>query len=124
MFALLRKVARPFTRTALIAFTWSHRHEVLRWGRSFWLELRRGPLDLNRLYRLGRVLWHISADETLAGAKQLRIVRIDGDSVVLDTEPGWRGTPRLVMRLHEVGGVNRIVDSVGRELSPAIAAVA
>ncbi len=38
---MLRTVANPFTRTAMIAFAWANRHTILRWGRSFWNELRR-----------------------------------------------------------------------------------
>jgi hypothetical protein len=121
MFRLARKLTNPFTRTAVLAFAWTHRHEILRWGRSLWAELTRpGRIEPSRLSTIAQVLWKIAGDESLSRSKKLRSVRLDGDVLVLDTARGWRGTPVLVSRLQDVSGIRRIVDSSGREVGPVI----
>ena len=50
MLGRFRSIANPFTRAAILAFVWSHRRTIMRWGRSFWNELRRPePIDRHRL---------------------------------------------------------------------------
>lgn len=121
MFRLVRKVVNPFNRTALVLFAWSHRRTIMRWGRSFWTELRSpGPIDRRRLGLIGRVLWTITRDEELAKARQLRHVRLDGDTVVVDAPPTWRGTARLVDELAAIPGITGVVDRQGRPLSGSI----
>lgn len=121
MFRLARRLTNPFTRTAVLAFAWTHRHEILRWGRSLWAELTRpGRIEPARLATIAQVLWKVTSDESLSRSKKLRGVRLDGDVLVLDTARGWRGTPVLVSRLHDVRGVSRVVDGSGVELRPAI----
>lgn len=121
MFRLLRTAANPFNRTALLLFAWAHRRTIMRWGRSFWTELRSpGRIDRRRLALIGRVLWAITRDEQLASARQLRHVRLDGDTVVVDTTPKWRGTARLVDELVTIPGVAGVVDTRGRSLSGSI----
>jgi hypothetical protein len=123
MSRLLRKFANPFGRTALMAFAWSHRRTIMRWGRSFWTELRKpGSIDSDRLRTIGSVLWAITRDDELAGAKQLRQVRLDGNVLVVDTAPGWRGTARLVDELDDVAGVSAITDTRGNVLAGTVSA--
>jgi hypothetical protein len=121
MFRMLRKVANPFNRTALLLFAWSHRRTIMRWGRSFWTELRSaGPIDRRRLTVIGRVLWAITRDEELAKARQLRQVRLDGDTVVVDAPRSWSGTARLVDELSAIPGIVDVVDERGRPLSGSV----
>jgi hypothetical protein len=121
MLRALSKVANPFTRTAIIAFVWTHRRTILRWGRSFWTELRKpGVIEPARLTLIGRVLWTITRDDELAKAKQLRHVQLDGTTLIVDTSPGWRGTARLVDELDDVPGITRIVDAKGNLLAGTI----
>lgn len=121
MFRALRTIANPFTRTAIIAFVWTHRRTILRWGRSFWNELRQpGRIDPKRLTLIGQVLWTITRDERLARARQLRQIRLDGTTLVVDASPGWNGTARLVDELSEVRGVTAITDARGTPLSGTI----
>ena len=121
MFRMMRTVANPFTRTAIIAFVWSHRRTILRWGRSFWNELRHpGRIDPKRLTLIGQVLWAITRDERLANARQLRNVSLDGTTLVVDTSSGWTGTARLVDELSKIKGVGAITDSKGRPLQGSI----
>ncbi|MGB0113435.1 MAG: hypothetical protein WBP59_09470 [Ilumatobacteraceae bacterium] len=125
MFRSLRTIANPFTRTALIAFTWSHRRTILRWGRSLWNELREPRrIDPARLVLIGKVLWAITREEQFAQARQLRHVRLDGDSLVVDATPGWRGTARLVDELAEIDGISAIVDAQGTPLSGTVTTTA
>lgn len=125
---MLRRIAmlfNPFTRTAVLAFAWSHRRSIMRWGRSLYAELRRpGRIDPRRLRQIARVLWVITGDDELARARQLREVRLEGDELVVDTTPGWKRTARLVDALQEVPGITRIVDRNGNVLAGTIATTA
>lgn len=117
----MRMFANPFTRTAVIAFVWSHRRTINRWGRSFLGELRRpGRIEPKRLSLIGQVLWMITRDERLANARQLRHVRLDGSVLVVDTSSGWSGTARLVDGLSGIAGISSITDSKGRALQGSI----
>lgn len=121
MIRALRTLTNPFTRTAILAYVWAHRRTILRWGRSFWQELNRpGRIDPSRLMLIGRILWVITREEQLAKARQLRQVRLDGTTLVVDTAPGWRGTARLVDELDDVPGISRIVDGHGNVLAGSI----
>lgn len=121
MFRALRTVANPFTRTAMIAFAWSHRRTIMRWGRSFWSELRQPTrIDPKRLALIGQVLWAITRDDRLAQARQLRHVSLDGTTLVVDASPGWKGTARLVDELGEIGGITAITDTGGHPLQGSI----
>jgi hypothetical protein len=120
-----RALANPFTRTAMIAFAWAHRHTILRWGRSFWNELRQpGRIEPGRLMLIGKVLWAITSDERLAKASQLRQVRLEGSTLVVDTARGWKGTAQLVDELSGVEGISAITDARGTPLSGSIATTA
>jgi hypothetical protein len=115
----------PFTRTAVVAFAWTHRHTILRWGRSLYGELRRpGRIEPRRLQLIARVLWVITSNDELAKARQLREVRLDGNVLVLDTTPGWKRTARLVDELDDIPGIVRIVDQHGNVLAGTIGATA
>lgn len=115
----------PFTRTAVLAFAWSHRRTITRWGRTLYTELRRpGKIDPKRLQQIGRVLWTITSDGDLARAKQLREVRLAGNELVLDTTPGWKRTARLVDALDDIPGITRIVDQNGNVLAGTIETIA
>ena len=121
MFRTLGTVMNPLSRTALIAFAWSHRRTIMRWGRSFMSELTRpGRIDPRRLSTISRVLWTITRDDQLAKARQLRQVRLDGDALVIDASSRWRGRARLVDQLKSVDGIARIVDIDGRVIPGSI----
>jgi hypothetical protein len=121
MFRTLRTVMNPVSRTALIAFAWTHRRTIMRWGRSFWSELTRpGRIDPSRLSTISKVLWAITRDDELAKARQLRQIRLDGDELVIDASSRWRGRARLVDRLKSVEGIARIVDIDGRVIPGSI----
>lgn len=125
MFRRLGLLFNPFTRTAVLAFAWSHRRTVTRWGRSLWSELRRpGRIEPERVQQIARVLWAITSDESLSKSKQLREVRLDGDVLVVDATPGWKHTGRLVDALADIPGVTRIVDREGSVLAGTIRASA
>lgn len=125
MLRTVRTLANPFTRTAMLAFAWTHRHTILRWGRSFWNELRQpGWIDPGRLALIGRVLWTITRDDRLAHSRQLRHVSLDGTTLVVDATPGWRGTARLVDELADVPGIVAITDTHGNVLAGTIATTA
>lgn len=115
------RLLNPFTRTAVLAFAWTHRRTILRWGRSLYAELRRpGRIEPKRLQQIARVLWAITGDDELAQAKQLREVRIRGDELIVDTTPGWKRTARLVDALDDIPGITRIVDGRGHVLAGSI----
>lgn len=121
MFRTMRSLANPFTRTALLAFAWTHRYTIMRWGRSLWNELRRpGRIDPDRLVLIGRVLWTITGDERLARSSKLRHVRLDGSTLVIDASPGWTGTARLVDELSGIEGITAITDTTGKPLQGTI----
>ena len=121
MFRVLRRALYPFTRTAVLAFVWTHRHEILRWGRSLYAEIT-GPGGVTpaRLSTIAQVLWKVTSNQKLSRSHHLKSVRLDGDTLVLDVDPGWRGTPKLVSELSEVNGVRRVVNRGGVELRPVI----
>ncbi len=121
MFRLLRGLANPFTRTAMIAFAWSHRRTIRRWGRSFWNELRSpNRIDPSRLMLMGKVLWAITSDDKLAQSRQLKHVRLDGSTLVVDAAHGWQGSARLVDELGGIEGITAITDARGRPLEGSI----
>lgn len=121
MLRTFRTIANPFTRTALLAFTWSQRHTILRWGMSLWNELRAPHrIDPTRLMLIGKVLWAITREDQFANARQLRHVRLDGTTLVVDATPGWKGTARLVDELSEIEGISVIVDRRGTPLAGSV----
>ncbi len=121
MFRALRTLANPFTRTAMIAFAWSHRRTVLRWGRSFWNELRSPQrIDPSRLLLMGKILWAITSDDRLSQSRQLKHVRLDGSTLVVDASRGWKGSSRLVDELGGIDGITAITDTRGRPLQGSI----
>lgn len=125
MFRRLGLLVNPFTRTAVLAFAWSHRRAVMRWGRSLWTELRRpGGVEAERLQQIAKVLWAITGKETLSRSKQLREVRLEGNVLVVDVAPGWKRTGELVDVLADVPGIVRIVDRHGTVLAGTIPATA
>ena len=125
MFRRFGMLFNPFTRTAALAFAWSHRRTISRWGRSLWGELRRpGGIEPQRVQQIARVLWAITSDESLSKSKQLREVRLDGDVLVVDAERGWKRTAELVDAVSDVPGITRVVDRDGRALTGTIPATA
>lgn len=112
------RIANPFTRSAVLLFAWTHRRKILRWGRSLWAELRRpGRIEPRRLQQIARVLWAITRDDTLADAKQLRDVRLEGDVLVVDVAHGWKRTAHLIDVLDDVPGITAVNDARGRPLA-------
>ncbi len=73
---------------------------------------------------MARVLWAITRDERLANARQLKHVRLDGDTLVVDSTPGWKGTARLVDELGEIPGIAQITDPRGNTLAGSVYATA
>jgi hypothetical protein len=121
MFGALSRLANPFTRTAMIAFAWSHRRTIRRWGRSFWNELSSpGRIEPSRLMLMGKVLWAITSDDRLAQSRQLKHVRLDGSTLVVDATHGWKGSARLVDELSRIDGITAITDTRGRPLQGSI----
>ena len=109
MFKFTRRITRPFTRMALMAFAWNHRHEIQRWGRSIWAELRApGEISPSRLKTLGTILWRVSRDPQITGSRQLRSVSLVGDVVELNVDPMWQHAPRLINELRDVSGVSDV----------------
>jgi hypothetical protein len=125
MFPRLLRFANPFTRTAMIALAWSNRRTIMRWGRSLFDELRSpGRIDPTRLLLIGKVLWAITGDDRLANSRQLKHVRLDGSTLVVDAAPGWKGSARLVDELSGIDGISAITDGRGRPLSGSIETIA
>ncbi len=121
MFRMARRLTNPFTRSAVLLFAWQHRRAIMRWGRSLWTELRRpGRIEPKRLQQIGKVLWAITRDDTLAEAKELRDVRLDGDVLVVDVASGWQRTSRLVDALDRIPGITAVNDTHGRPLAGSI----
>jgi len=121
MLGRFRSIANPFTRAAILAFAWSHRRTIMRWGRSFWNELRRPePIDRHRLTLIGRVLWAITRDHQLATARQLRHVTLEGSTLRVDAPPGWWGRARLVDEVSDIEGITAVTDYKGRPLEGSI----
>jgi len=117
MIRTVLKGANPFSRMALLTLAFAHRHAILRWGRSLYTELRRpGPIAPRRLQQIGRVLWAITRDDLLSGARQLREVRLEGDVLVVDATPGWKRQARLIDVLSDIPGITDITDPQGRHL--------
>jgi hypothetical protein len=123
MIRALRTMANPFTRTALIAFAWSNRHTIMRWGRSLSSELRQpGRIEPGRLMLIGKVLWAVTRDDQLAHSRKLRHVTLAGSTVVVDAAPGWMGSARLVDRLSQIDGITAVTDIRGTPLTGSIPA--
>lgn len=121
MIGRILRLANPLNRAVILGFVWSHRRSIMRWGRSFWNELRSADrIEPGRLALMWKVLWAVTGDDELAKARQLRSLRLDGDVVVVDASRGWRGRSRLVDRLQEVDGVSRVVDVDGDQFAATI----
>jgi hypothetical protein len=117
MIGMLLRGANPFNRMALLTLAFAHRHAILRWGRSLYAEVSRpGPIAPRRLQQIGKVLWAITRDDTLSGARQLREVRLEGDVLVVDAKPGWKRQARLVDVLSDIPGITNITDPSGKPL--------
>jgi hypothetical protein len=110
----------PVSRVALASFAWSHRHEILRWGRSLYDQLI-GRTDVSpaRALRTGQLLFAIASDEKLRNAKQLRKVTMIGDEVDVTVDESWKELPRLVERVERVKGVRNITVN-GHPSRPAL----
>jgi hypothetical protein len=110
--SVVGKVLNPrlfLTRTAIAAFTWTHRHEILRWGRSLYDQVvGRSDVSPARAARTGRLLYTIAIDERLRDAKQLRKVTMSGDDVELEVDERWSELPRLLEHVRSVKGVRHV----------------
>jgi hypothetical protein len=104
-----RSLLNPVTRVAVATFLWSHRHEILRWGRSLYEQLiRQADTSPTRAMQTGRLLYVIASDDKLRNAKQLRKVTLDGDVVNLEVDDYWSQLPRLLDRVRSVKGVRDV----------------
>jgi len=104
-----RNMIRGMSRTAMMAFVWSHRHEILRWGRSLYEQVvGRSDVSPARAARTGRLLFTIASDQRLRDAKQLRKVTMTGDDVELEVDERWKELPRLVEHVRSVKGVRHV----------------
>lgn len=100
---------RGMSRTALLAFVWTHRHEILRWGRSLYDQvIAHSDTSPVRAARTGRLLFTIAGDRRLRDAKQLRRVTMTGDDVELEVDERWRELPRLIEHVRSVKGVRHV----------------
>jgi hypothetical protein len=96
----------PVTRVALATFVWTHRHEILRWGRSLYEQvIRQADASPARALRTGRLLYVIASDDQFRDAKQLRKVTLTDDIVGLEVDDTWSQLPRLIERVRSVKGV-------------------
>ena len=104
-----KALLNPITRLAVMTFTWNHRHEILRWGRSLYDQVV-GRTDVSpaRALRTGNLLFSIASDRRLRDAKQLRRVTMVGDTVDLDVDDTWSELPRLIKRVRGVKGVAHV----------------
>ena len=104
------RLLNPSTRAAVVTMLWGRRHDIVRWGRALWLELR-NPAGISpaRLATIGKVLAAITSDKEVSEAPELRQVRLEGATVVLDVEPGWSRVGRLSDRLLSIKGVDQVM---------------
>ncbi|MBA2386571.1 MAG: hypothetical protein H0V69_05700 [Acidimicrobiia bacterium] len=117
MLRRFRTLMNPLSRTAILTVAWSRRQDVMRWGRSLWTELHNPDgISPARLATVGRVLLAVTSDTEASGAKELRQVRLDGDTVVLDVDPRWNRVGRLSDRLLKVKGVKQVMTETGQRL--------
>ena len=100
-----RYLVNPFTRTAIMTFLWTHRHEVLRWGRSMWEHLARRDLEPANALRTAKVLFAVAVDDRFRNAKQLRRVTMVDGVVDLQVQRRWALLPALVESVAAVNGV-------------------
>ena len=119
-----KALLNPLTRMAVMTFTWNHRHEILRWGRSLYDQVV-GRTDVSpaRALRTGNLLFSIASDRRLRDAKQLRRVTMVGDTVDLDVDDTWSELPRLIERVRGVKGVARVTVN-GAPTNPVVPATA
>ena len=104
-----RTMLRGMSRTAMLAFLFSHRHEILRWGRSLYEQvIHRSGVSPVRATRTAHLLFTIAADHRLRDAKQLRKVTMDGDDVELEVDERWAELPRLIEHVRAVKGVRHV----------------
>jgi hypothetical protein len=93
----------------MMTWSWNHRHEIKRWGRSLWNELATPTgISPSRVRLIGKVLWAVTKERDLSMAKQLRRIDIVGDVVELDVDRRWNRTARLVSVLQGVEGVREV----------------
>lgn len=115
MLRRFRTVLNPLSRTAVFTLAWNRRRDILRWGRSLWTELQNPDgISPARLTTVARVLLAVTSDSEVSAAKELRQVRLDGDTVVLDVDPNWNRIGRLSDRLLEVKGVKQVMTEHGQ----------
>ena len=69
---------------------------------------------------MGKVLWAITSDDRLAKSSQLRQVRLDGSTLVVEADRGWTGSARLVDQLGGIAGITAITDAGGRPFGGSI----
>ena len=104
-----RSILSPVTRIAVTTFLWTHRHEILRWGRSLYEQLiRQADRSPARAMRTGRLLYVIASDDQLRDARELRKVSLNGDVVNLDVDDRWPYLPRLLYQVRSVKGIRGI----------------
>lgn len=101
-------------RTAIVKLLWAHRHDMSRWGRSLWSEVRNPDgVSPARLATIGRVLVAITSDEKVSSAGELRQVRLVDDTIVLDVAPGWERARSVSDRLLQIKGVRQVMIETG-----------
>jgi hypothetical protein len=104
-----RSILNPVTRLAVATFLWTHRHEILRWGRSLYEQvIRQTDRSPARAMRTGRLLYVIASDDQLRDAKELRKVSLHGDVVNLEVDDYWPHLTRLLYRVRSVKGIRGI----------------
>src|SRR5262245_47982407 len=115
-----RSILSPVTRLAVATFLWTHRHEILRWGRSLYEQLiRQADRSPARAMRTGRPLYVIASDDRLRDAMELRKVSLNGDVVNLEVADDWPELTRLLHRVRSVKGVRGITVNGGPVPEPS-----
>jgi hypothetical protein len=105
-----KRVRQILTRPAWMLLAWSNRHTLRLWGRTLLNEIKtQRPLDARRLLTLARALIRVTTDSRVANSHELRMLSLQGESIVADTQPGWRN--RYV--IEEMFGTSQVIDTTG-----------
>lgn len=109
MFKKVRKSVRPVYRSALIAFLWANRRDVVRWSK--FAQRAVSPTSRptkNDLMLETRVRASLSSDPILRQDPSIRDLRVRDGVVVLETPPDWHNKGLAVTRLAQIKGVESV----------------
>lgn len=103
----LRRATAPVRWSLVGLYGWSHRHTLALWWRSLAFA-RRDGLGARDLRHLGRGLAKVTLDRRLANAPEIHHLRLVGDTIEVDVEPGWASREMLATVLGAVGFVRLV----------------